>query len=335
MSKLKQVFENDIHKEELRSLKTSSEEKYNYLLSRYLAMEKEMDAMCTIQNSTESTIIKPHYKDGVDESVAFSIASDWHIEERVRKEAVNGLNEYSLSIAQQRVTRFYQNTLKLTRVLGNDTKIKTLVIAHLGDFISGNIHDELLENCELPPIEAALMAKKYIRAGIDLILNNSKLDLIIPCSSGNHSRITKKLHISTEAGNSLEYFIYKSLQDEYNDKRVRFIVDNSYHTYMDVMGKSIRLHHGHALKYGGGVGGIYIPVNKAIAQWNKSKKADLDVFGHFHQRRDGGNFICNGSIIGYNSFALNIKADYEEPQQTFFLLHKTKGKTIVAPVLCK
>jgi hypothetical protein len=63
---------------------------------------------------------------------------------------------------------------------------------------------------------------------------------------------------------------------------------------------TVRFHHGHSIRYAGGVGGIYIPTNKAIAQWNKGRHADLDVFGHFHQLRDGGNFICNGSLIGYN-----------------------------------
>ena len=94
----------------------------------------------------------------------------------------------------------------------------------------------------------------------------------------------------------------------------------------------LRFHHGHGMKYGGGVGGIYIPINKAIAQWNKALRADLDVFGHWHQFRDGGNFICNGSIIGYNAYALRIKADYEEPKQAFFLMDKNRGKTIVAPI---
>jgi len=51
-----------------------------------------------------------------------------------------------------------------------------------------------------------------------------------------------------------------------------------------------------------------------------------------HQFKDGGNFICNGSLIGYNAFALSIKADYEKPKQAFFLVDKKRGKSIVAPI---
>ena len=86
------------------------------------------------------------------------------------------------------------------------------------------------------------------------------------------------------------------------------------------------------MRYQGGVGGIFIPVNKAIAQWNRFKKAYLDIFGHFHQFIDGGNFICNGSIIGYGPFSLLIKAAYEPPRQSFLLIDKNRGKTIVAPI---
>jgi hypothetical protein len=105
------------------------------------------------------------------------------------------------------------------------------------------------------------------------------------------------------------------------------------HSYMDIYDMTVRFQHGHMVKYGGGIGGIYIPVNKAIAQWNKARHADLDVLGHFHQLRDGGNFFVNGSLIGYNSFALSIKADYEQPKQGLFLIDKKRGRTCTWPVL--
>jgi hypothetical protein len=118
-----------------------------------------------------------------------------------------------------------------------------------------------------------------------------------------------------------------------NEPRVTFIVAEGMHSYVKVYDTMIRFQHGHAIKYGGGVGGIYIPVNKSIAQWNKARHADLDVFGHFHQSKDGGNFICNGSLIGYNSFALSIKADYEQPKQQLFLMDKKRGRTCTWPIL--
>src|SRR5208282_6842766 len=95
----------------------------------------------------------------------------------------------------------------------------------------------------------------------------------------------------------------------------------------------IRFHHGHAIKYQGGVGGITISVNKAINSWNRNRNVKLDIFGHFHQFFDGGNFICNGSLVGYNAYAVAIKAAYERPSQTFLLVNKKHNtKSIVAPI---
>jgi hypothetical protein len=118
-----------------------------------------------------------------------------------------------------------------------------------------------------------------------------------------------------------------------NEPRVQFVIGEGYHTYLTIYDKLVRFHHGHAIKYKGGVGGVYIPLNSAITQWNKAKFAYLDVLGHWHQQRDGGNFMINGSIIGYSAYSLFIKAEYEEPKQLFFLIDRDRGKTIVAPIL--
>ena len=62
------------------------------------------------------------------------------------------------------------------------------------------------------------------------------------------------------------------------------------------------------------------------------KHADLTVFGHFHQSVSHKDFVCNGSLIGYNAYAERIKAEYEAPQQSFFLIDREHGKTIEAPI---
>jgi hypothetical protein len=214
-------------------------------------------------------------------------------------------------------------------------KIETLILALLGDFITNQIHDaENAETNALQPTHALVTAQNYIVSGIEFLLNHTKLKLLIPCHSGNHGRTTKTTRFTSENGHSFEYLMYLHLQTYFKgNDRVQFIIPPGMHSYVDVYGSTIRFHHGHAIKYGGGVGGIYIPVNKAIAQWNKGRHADLDVFGHFHQLRDGGNFLCNGSLIGYNGYAMSIKADYEKPRQTLFLMDKRRGRTCCWPIL--
>jgi hypothetical protein len=70
-----------------------------------------------------------------------------------------------------------------------------------------------------------------------------------------------------------------------------------------------------------------------IANWNRARKADLDVFGHFHYLFWGGNFVANGSLIGYGPFSERIAAPFQRPQQAFFLIDSQFGLTMQAPIL--
>lgn len=314
--------------------KSALRKEANQLIEENTKLRREHDALLQIQSNLKSTKIeKPK---GSDESYATAIAllSDMHIEETIVSEKVSGLNKYNLTIAEKRMKEFFINTLKLTKKEQQDVKIDTLILAILGDAISGNIHAELLENCSLRPIEAIILAQEWIISGIQYILDNSELKLVIPCCVGNHTRITHKVHLSTEQGNSLEYFMYHSMRKHFEkNKRVEFIVGDGYFIHLNVYGYTLAFSHGHAIKYGGGIGNLFIPAYKAISQWQKGKPADYYFWGHFHSFKFGGNFICNGSIIGYSPFALSIKADFEKPKQVFCLIDEKRGLTGIFPIL--
>lgn len=278
--------------------------------------------------------IKKKESSGETEATAFMVASDWHFEEEVLPETVNMLNEYNVAIAEERAKRFFQNGLRLTEIVARDVNMTTLCVPLLGDFITGDIHEENRESTGLLPMEALRAVQKSIASGINFLLEETNYKLKFVCHGGNHARTTKRIFISTEHGHSLEYLMYQNLADLYEgNDRVEFQIIPAYHSYMDVYHMTLRFHHGHAIRYAGGVGGIYIPVNKAIAQWNKARHADLDVFGHFHQAKDGGNFVTNGSNIGFNPFAIRIKADYELPKQVFFTIDSKRGRTFTCPII--
>jgi hypothetical protein len=286
-----------------------------------------------MQGTLKTFTIKSKDKKGTSESTAFLICSDWHCEQRVDPATVSDLNEFNPTICNTRVETLFRKTVDFIKMYQQDTDIDTLVLALLGDFINGNIHDELKESNYMLPIDAAIYAQNMIASGIEYILANSNVNIKVPCHSGNHPRITKKVHHGTEKGNSLESFIYFNLAQYFrNEPRVEFLIAEGYHSYITVYGRTIRFHHGHNLKFGGGIGGLFVPAFKAISQWDKARPAELDVFGHFHQVKDGGKFICNGSLVGYDTFALAIKAEYEKPKQLFFLYHEELGRTITSPI---
>jgi len=306
--------------------------KYRGALKEIHSLEREMDALLEIKKSKNVHQIKSR-RSVTSEATVVVCASDWHVEETVLKSKVSGLNEYNLDIAKERANQLFVKAVKLTRKEQQDIPIKDMVLFLGGDFLSGSIHEELLSNCSLRPIEAVLYAQELIESGIRYITKLSELKLTVVCACGNHSRITGKTHISQEQGNSLEYFMYHTLRQRLESERVHFVIGDGYHVYLDIYGKTFRFHHGSSLRYAGGVGGITIPVNKAIAQWNKGKVAARDIFGHFHQYMPMSNFCANGSLIGYNAYAVSIKADFERPQQAFFLMDRVRGVTVHIPIL--
>lgn len=268
------------------------------------------------------------------QSTAFLVASDWHLEETVHRASVNGLNEFNLDIAERRIERLFQNGLKLVDMCRSKSEIETLVLAVLGDLITGYIHEELIEENALSPTQASLKAFELLCSGLDLLVEHGNFRrILVPCCYGNHGRTTEKPRVSTGYQNSYEWMLYQFLARKYaGHPVVQVKVAESYFNLLEVYGRTIRFHHGDGIRYKGGVGGITVPLNKAIAQWNKGKPAYLDVMGHWHTRQSTGNCVVNGSIIGYNAYAIQIKADFEHPCQSFFLLHPERGKTVEAPV---
>jgi hypothetical protein len=330
----------DIALQALRDKREGKEAVIKTLQERVVKLESENEVFSSLQDIPPQIIdIPSKTSSSTSESIACFVWSDWHIEETVLLEQVSNRNEYNLKVAEARFLNLLHGGLAWWKIASRDTSIKTIILALLGDFITGSIHEDLAEGNQLSPAEAIHKAYSLIVTGIKFMLKNTPRDVafIIPCHSGNHGRMTKKQRIATEAGNSLEYFMYKMLQDYFaNEKRITFIVQPGYHSYVRCFegAYNIRFHHGHQMNYQGGVGGISISVNKAIAQWNKSvSDIALDVFGHFHTRVDGGNFICNGSLIGMTAYGVSIKASWEPPSQTFFLINKKYGaKTMVCPI---
>lgn len=319
------------HKAELDSLRR----RYDEALKTNEQLEREIGVTRALQSGLEIVSIEPKQGSRSSEGTVVAVASDWHSEEVVHGAAVSGLNDYNPGVFKARSTKFFRSLIRLVALLKQDITIDTLVLALLGDFITNDIHDA--ENAEMNamlPTIALVNVQNVIASGIQFILDNTDLRIVVPCHSGNHARTTQKTRFASENGHSLEYLMYCYLASHFrHEPRVEFIIPEGMHSYLRVYDQTIRFQHGHAVKYNGGVGGLYIPVNKAIAQWNKAIHADLDVFGHFHQLRDGGNFICNGSLIGYNTFALSIKADFEKPKQALFLLDKKRGRTCTWPIL--
>lgn len=306
------------------------------LRDQLLLTQRELEVALALPKSLETYELKATASSRTGEAVACLVGSDWHIEELVKPEMVSGLNRYNLEESKRRAALFFQNGLRLVRVHQTAIAINQMVVAFLGDMISGSIHEDLAESNLLGPTDAILRCAEYITSGLDFLLSETKnegMTFLVVCKSGNHGRMTQKMRVQTADENSLERILYALVAGRYrNETRISFDISPGYHTYTKILGKMVRWHHGHRIKYGGGVGGIMVPAYRIIARWERGKHADLDIFGHHHTHLDGGIFLSNGSMIGYNPFAQEMGYAHEPPSQLWFLIDKKRGRRALDPI---
>ena len=315
------------HAEELRE----RNELIKKQAARIAAVENERDAALSISEAKCASVPILAENPEQSEATAFAIAGDWHVEETVDPRTVNGLNEYNLEIADKRIAKFFRSVLRLVEIERSGTKIDNLVLALLGDMMTGYIHEELQESNGLSPTQTILWLRERIVAGIRLLQKEGGFKrIIVPCNYGNHGRTTKKIRHATGAANSYEWMMYHVMKDDVPG--VEWQIADGYFNLLTVYDRLFAIHHGDNVQYQGGIGGLTIPMEKAIASWAKSIPAYMHICGHHHTAQQNPRWLVNGSLIGYGAFSLAIKAGYEPPHQTFFLLDSKRGRTATWPI---
>lgn len=279
-------------------------------------------------------IPRREFASGLREATACALLSDFHVEERVRSTDTPTGNVYTLEIADLRLGRFFSGVEWLVNKEREAFKIRDLKLWFGGDLMSGHIHDENVETSALSPIATLVWLQPRLVAGVRQLLDRLGLEQIqLICSYGNHGRDTLKSRRATGAHHSYEWGMYQQLAQIFaSEPRVKVLADPSGHQYSRAYDFDCHWHHGDETSYQGGVGGILIPLNKAVAAWDRVRRCHFHNFGHWHQYTDAGHITVNGSGIGFNAYAMSIKASPEVPQQAFYLIDSKRGKTAKSPI---
>lgn len=324
------VLEKDYNTITNKEQTLSLEKKYKESLKEIARLKEFVDVKNSTLSHKGKYKLKEKSKNKKPHVVAVAPLSDVHAGKVVTLEETFGLNEYNIQICDKRLTCYFNSLVTLINQHNQNVIVDKLIFAPIGDLIDGYIHDEQMLQNELSTVEATIWMKDRLIAGIEFLLEKLDIPLIeIPFVTGNHSRTTDKMYFSKVTETSYETIIADALIKHFaKNERVRILFNKSNIVFVeDIFGKTIRFEHGHSIKFGGGIGGITIPIIKAIAKDQVAKKYDWLVIGHFHQQFDGGRFIVNGSVIGYDKYAIDHHFEYEEPKQAFFLIDE-KGRKI-------
>ena len=274
-----------------------------------------------------------------DEAIAISSLSDVHTEEQVSRSVVSGLNEYNLDICRERVTHYFKRLLfMINQSRRAGYTVNNLVIAWLGDFITGYIHEELEESNLLTPVEASLLIQELLIKGIKLLSEDGKLEkIIVPCTPGNHGRTTRRKRFTTGYKNSYEWLMYNNIKRLFEElggyNNVEFIIPESEFIYLNLFGYINKFSHGDHFNYQGGIGGLEVPLKKWILRENAVIKTDMSWIAHWHQYIVLNKVRVNGSVIGYNSYARAYGFEPDVPKMQFQLLDKRRGFTLNNPII--
>lgn len=255
---------------------------------------------------------------------AIALFSDAHIEETVTPESVNFLNEYNIDIAEKRIQTYFEN---LAACLAQDD-VDELVFASLGDTISGFIHQELEQTNQMTPLEATLKAQSLIYSGLKYLCESVQLPKLKKIRFigivGNHSRTTKKMQHNNGYKMSYEWLMYQNIKNqcEITKLPIEFYIPECEIAVVKTSDdKTFIFAHGFQIKSSGNstVCGIYPALNRLCLKWSNTFKQDMLFIGHFHSSVNTPNAVVNGSIIGYNAFALSNGMTQERPQQSYIV----------------
>ena len=266
-------------------------------------------------------------------ATAVLMLSDLHLDEVVNKAEMDGINEYNRAIAEVRLHRVVESTVKLLKRYVAGVEIDGLVLAILGDIITGVIHDELARTNEAPPSASVVYWVPLLASAIKYLRDQLQVPIHVPAVDGNHDRFYGKPHHKQRALTSLAWIIYNWLADHLDgEEGITFNLTQSAEQVVSVYNTRLMLSHGDSFRSQGGIGGLYPSLLKWLLRRHDqyastSQDFDYALIGHWHQSLAGQDFFVNGSLKGYDEYAKALGFKFEVPKQHLFIVTPERGIT--------
>jgi hypothetical protein len=263
--------------------------------------------------------------------------SDLHWGETVYPTQVNGVNEYSIAIAQRRLRTAIERTVDLCKLHMVDPHYPGIVCALGGDMLSGDIHEELSESNDLPVMPAMLDLFGCLIWAVGRLADEFG-KVFLPCVTGNHGRNTRKPRAKSRNYSNFDWLLYQFLARHFAaDKRVQFHIPDGSDAHWSVFGHRYCLTHGDQFRGGDGMIGALGPIIRGDHK-KRSRNGQIELgydtllLGHWHQLIQLQRLIVNGSLKGYDEYAASGNFGFEPPQQALWLTHSQRGITFSMPV---
>lgn len=270
------------------------------------------------------TFLKPK-KEHATPMTAVLHLTDWHIGSVISPKETEGWGNFDWAIAQDRIAgQLVPRFKQWLDTMRSGYRIDNIHIIATGDFVSGDIHDELLRTNEFPlPVQTAKAGDLLGHVGHELAPHCEKL-IFTQIGADNHSRLVRKPQAKQKASNSMSFLVYHIANKEL-----------AKHTNIEVQqAEGMKLlfnvgnfpflgEHGDSVKSWMGV--PYYGIQREQAREARRRMFDnrgfkFLIMGHWHEPHFS-DIIVGGCLPGTDEYDHSCGRS-GAPQQTAFLVGK-------------
>jgi len=296
------------------------------LADRVVELQATVDFMHRASEHTPS-IRTPRSRPKTGKRIASPVffLSDLHFGESVTLEESLHQNEYNMAESKRRFAKCIDNMLWLRADMARTQSCDDTLLVLGGDIVSGDIHDELRETNDGGMLDQCGAAVAAIAPGVKALADATPGVLHIVAVGGNHGRLTKKKQVKNNFQHSVEHIgVYHPLRLALGDlgDKVAWHIPRAERFLFDLHGRRVSIQHGDMIRSQGGIGGVLVPMTRYVT---RDAKADLYMFGHFHQAECFGKCAINGSLIGESAYTGWLGVESRPPEQVAFVLDADRG----------
>ena len=242
------------------------------------------------------------------------LLSDWHIGSKFE----TYLNSYNTDIAKERMAKLLQNSIEYCTL----HKVQTLYIEILGDMISGIIHvNNRIQACENvigSTVVATEMLSKFVYE-MSKVVPQIKLVYCV----GNHGRVNADIKESLNEENFeylIKYYMEEKLKNIPNIEWLENNINKEVCFFTLANGRTIASAHGHRERR------KYKDAVKEYTDYSGQYHVDEVHLGHLHNPQLIYNVVVNGSMMGCDEYAQNMK--YHSVPSQVMRVYDGKGNFI-------
>lgn len=258
-------------------------------------------------------------------------ATDWHIGQRTNPEHIEEFGAFDYEIAVARVAKFAQDIINKTAAARKAYSVDTCHVIGTADWVSGDIHEELVRTNEFPcPVQAVKSGYLFgsLILGLSQHFKTVEVDVL---TAGNHDRITRKPQAEDGGLNSWGYIACEIAKQFLSAcPNVRFRIHLGLSDIINVGQLRYLITHGHGIVGTWGLPWYGLDRRKqreAMARMNMPEEKHFDkiILGHFHASVNHEHWQIGGSLTGTGSFD-HFQGRHSPAHQTSWFSHPVHGE---------